>query len=227
MPDKPPPDWGAIEQKAWRDSRDEVCIESRNQTSRLRKSAATFADKFGYALNCVLEKIGADPMFAAAFCKNPTRTSLHESTATNWIEELPEVENFKRLPNNGPKSLKINGDGNLVQGAKKNIPGKSLDFCWTSGVITYYAMHKYTTEPGGTQDSQFKEMKDLMIRFGRNEDTNIGLIIIVDGDYYQRKNREKLRELLTKEKEKPPICTALSIQELPSYLRDKIKTVKP
>ena len=216
---KPPPDWEKIEQNEWIKSRDEVAKEVRANSPRVEEAAAKFAARFGYVVNSVLSKIGKDKMFAATFAKRPGSTGLHEKVAAKWIAELPEVSDFVSLPNGGKNSVKIDSDGNLRRGAGKEVPGKTLDFQWKSGGKTYYAMHKYTKERGGSQDNQFHEMRELMRRFQNCSDRSITLVVIVDGEYYQRNNRERLRELKGHQRDRPPISKALSIGDLQKFLR--------
>ena len=216
---KPPPDWEKIERNEWLKSRDEVTEELRKNAPRVEEAAASFAERFGYSVESVLDKMGQDEMFAAAFAKQPGRTKLHERVAAEWIAGLPEVSDFISLPTHGKGSIKIDSDGNLRPGAGKEVPGKSLDFQWKSGGKTYYAMHKYTKESGGAQDNQFHEMKELMRRFHHCSDTNITLVVIVDGEYYQRSNRSRLRELKRHQRDRPPISKALPIGELQAFLR--------
>lgn len=219
MPHEPPPDWDDIEREEWRKSRDRVAGEVDAGAERVLRVAGTFAGKFGYALKSVLDKIRNDTMFAAHFAKQPGRTGLHERIAAEWISALPEVTDFKTLPKSGPQSVKIDSDGNLRRGAGKKIPGKTLDFEWVSGGKTCYAMHKYTKDSGGAQDNQFNEMKELMLRFLRCSDTGIGLMVIADGEYYQRNNCAKLHELAALERTHPPRSKALAIGDLPAFLR--------
>lgn len=216
---KPPPDWQAIERSEWLKSRDEVTKELRDNAPRVEEAAATFAEKFGYPVKSVMDKMGQDDMFAATFAKQPGRTGLHEKVAAKWIAELPEVTDFRSLPKRGIDSIKIDSDGNLRRGAGKEVPGKTLDFQWKSGGKIYYAMHKYTKDSGGAQDNQFLEMLELMKRFHHCSDASITLVVIVDGEYYQRSNCTRLRELVQQERDRPPVSKALAIGDLQEFLR--------
>lgn len=219
MAHKPPPDWEAIERGEWLKSRDEVTKELRANAPRVKEVAATFAGKFGYSVKSVMDKMSRDDMFAAAFAKQPGRTGLHERVAAKWIAELPEVTGFQSLPKRGVDSIKIDSDGNLRRNAGKEVPGKTLDFQWMSGGKIYYAMHKYTKASGGAQDNQFHEMLELMKRFHPCSDTSITLVVIVDGEYYQRSNCARLQELIQQERDRPPISKALAIGDLQEFLR--------
>ena len=79
-------------------------------------------------------------------------------------------------------------------------------------------MHKYTKEGGGNQDSQYKEMVELMKRFLQCRDRDITLLIIVDGDYYQKNEETRLNELKHNQRYTPPKSYALSIGELPALI---------
>ena len=175
--------------------------------------------RFGYTESAVLDKIRDDSMFAAWFAKEPRRTGFHEAIAAEWIEALPGVNKFSVLPKFGSSALKVSSDGNIESetGARK-LPGKSLDFTWKTGNKTFYAMHKYTKEGGGNQDSQYKEMVELMKRFLQCRNRSIVLLIIVDGDYYQENAQARLNELKNNQRDNPPESYALSIGELPALI---------
>lgn len=213
-----PPDYEAIEREQWRKAPDEVVKEAHRPTDRLLRRIATFISRFGYEEDEVLHKIRQDHMFAANFAKEPRRTGLHEAEAARWIRQLPGVEGFKTLPKKGDDSFKVSSDGNIVSGKEKNLPGKSLDFHWMTGSTDFYAMHKYTKEGGGNQDSQYKEMIDLMKRFLLCDDRDVALAVIVDGDYYQRGQGKHLKELQRYQRTNRPHSYALSIGQLPKIL---------
>ena len=56
----PPPDHEAIERERWKQNRDEVASELRNQAPRLVQRITTFVSRFNYQQEDVLEKIGND-----------------------------------------------------------------------------------------------------------------------------------------------------------------------
>lgn len=215
----PPPDYESIERKQWKQSQREVIREAGNLTSRLRKRIATFISRFGYTAEDVAKKITDDEMFAAHFAKEPRRTGLHEKVAAEWIKALPYVHEFRVLPKAGNDSLKVSSDGNIVTVEKHaNIPGKTLDFMWTTGGKIFYAMHKYTKEGGGNQDSQYQEMIELMKRFTHCRDNNVVLLVIVDGEYYQESGAKRLLALQDWQRERAPRSYALPVGELPEVL---------
>lgn len=218
MPE-PPPDYEAIERDEWKKAESEVQEEAEKRTHRLLKRISTYIYRFGYDEDSVVRKIIQDHMFAAHFSKEPRRTGLHEAAAANWLKSLPNVNGFEVLNKSGPKSLKVSSDGNIEsETAGKNLPGKSLDFRWSTGHRTCYAMHKYTKEGGGNQDSQFKEMLELMKRFTFCQDRQVVLLIIVDGNYYKENNHRQLNKLRRLESQGEPSSYAVGIEEVPDIL---------
>lgn len=225
MPHSPPPDYEAIARTETRRNHAEVRTEARERTPRIMARATKFSNDFGYTVDEVLANAINDEMFAATLAKSPGRTGIHERIASGWIREIPGIEDFEVLSKSGTNAIKVSSDGFLVSGRQtRDMPGKSLDFKWVCGGRTYYAMHKYSKQSGGTQNSQSNEMRDLMIRFQRCTDESIALVVIVDGGYYQHNNQEKLRELMQQERDRPPISKALSIGDLPAFLQSQHQT---
>ena len=223
MSDKhdPPPDYPSLEIIQWEQAKDEVKAEAEAKSSRILKVVRSFATKFGYQEQEVLIKIIDDDMFAAHFAKDPLRTGLHEREAARWIESLPWVFEFERLPSGKPRGLKVSSDGNIeTEVGNRKLPGKTLDFRWRTGGKTFYAMHKYIKESGGHQDNQHNEMKELLTRFYRCQADNIVLVVIADGNYYKEHDRRRLKELRQHERQTPPQIHVLPIEELDDLLRE-------
>jgi len=153
-------------------------------------------------------------------CLLHRRTGRHEAIAAKWIEQLDWVNNFIVLPKTGKNAVKVTSDGNIESETEtRKIPGKSLDFKWKTFKTTFYAMHKYTKEGGGNQESQYKEMLELMDRFLKcRRHKNIALIVIVDGGYYQQTGKKRLLELKSHEKRQKPFSYAMTIGDLPNVL---------
>lgn len=217
MSDKlPPPDYDAIERAEWRENAKQVPTELSENSERLLERINLFIARFGFKLADVIAKIKTDNMFAAHFAKEPRRTGLHEKHAAAWIKALPTVKDFEVLPKGGSSAIYVTSDGNIFKGKLGNRPGKSLDFVWKTGTKTCYAMHKYTKQCGGNQDSQHKEMIDLMRNFQSCNDKTCVLFVIADGPYY---NGPKMEELRNHVRQTAPRSYALPIEELPPILR--------
>ena len=216
MPARPPPDYDSIELTQWRENAATVRDEILAGDERVEKRMRLFVTRFGFAIADVRDRALHDPMFAAHFAKEPRRTGLHEFTAAEWITDLPEVHGFRTLPKAGKNALYVSRDGGIISrpaGGPK--PGKSLDFVWVTGDITCYAMHKYTKEGGGNQDSQFDEMVEALRRFHSCTDPTVALFVIVDGDYYTGTRLAQLRNFARRD---PPRSFALPIGDLPEAL---------
>ena len=216
----PPPDYYSVEDRYWKLFNKEVPREAERQSKRLLKRIDLFVSRFGYPTEEVLEKVKIDPMFAAHFAKEPRRMGVHEKEAAKWIETLPWVRGFKTLPKSGKNAYKVSSDGNVMQlgTVGGELPGKTLDFKWQTGDTTFYAMHKYTREGGGNQDSQYKEMIELMKRFMHCRTEQICLLVIVDGPYYQEGEARRLDELRHQQRQLEPRSYALPIEDVPNVL---------
>lgn len=219
MHKKLPPDYDAIEILEWAKNAKEVSGELESNSPRLLERIQLFVARFNFAKPDIEKKIGEDPMFAAHFAKEPRRTGFHERVAAEWISSLPMVNDFETLPKGGKNAIYITGDGNVHKGELANRPGKSLDFKWRTGNTTCYAMHKYTKEGGGNQDSQHKEMIANMKAFMSCNDKTCALFTIVDGPYYLGARIEELRNV---ERSHPPKSFALPIEDLPEALQQFI-----
>ena len=209
------PDYESMEREEWKQNAQQVKQGLANNDPRLAKRIATYIDRFGYDESTVRKKIRDDPMFAAHFAKEPRRTSLHQKAAAKWLDMLPSVTQFRSLPPSGKKALYITSDGEIQSGEilKHGKPSKSLDFMWLTGSIICYAMHKYTKEGGGNQDSQYKEMLALLKNFLSCGEEGIILIIIVDGPYY---TENKMNELRKNTRDHPPRSYAVHLEEIPN-----------
>lgn len=214
---KPPPNYESVELAKWRENARSVPAEMCSGSDRLIKRIRLFVSRFGFPEIEVGNKIKTDSMFAAHFAKEPRRTGMHELIAAEWIESLPSVKQFKNLPKKGQDSIYVTSDGNVYRGLLGNRPGKSLDFMWKTGKTTCYAMHKYTKEGGGNQDSQFKEMVALLRNFQSCNEKKVVLFVIADGAYYKG---SKLIELRNHTRAQEPRSYALPIEELPAVLDD-------
>lgn len=217
MPDKPGPDYDEIEKQMWRENAASVAAEAGSGSTRLKKRIGLFIERFGFPVADVENKIKTDLMFAAWFAKEPRRMGFHEAAAAAWIRDLPLATGFRVLPKGGAKAIYITSDGNIHRGALGNRPGKSLDFTWKTGKTACYAMHKYTKEGGGNQDSQFKEMVDLLRHFQSCNEANIVLFVIADGEYYHGKRMLQLRNHT---RTQPPRSYAIPIEDLPAILEE-------
>lgn len=214
--DPPPPDYDVIEQEMWRANALQTVEQLAGGDADLQRKMETFAHRFGYAVEQVREKIAADPMFAAHFAKQPMRQGMHERKAAEWLETLDSVRDFRVLPKSGAGALYVTSDGEVKRGAELRArPSKSLDFLWRTGDTTCYAMHKFTRDSGGSQDSQFKEMRELLQQFLRCPDETCILLVIVDGPYY---NETRMADLRRFTRDHAPRSYAVHIQDVPAAL---------
>ncbi len=210
-----PPDYAALETAEWRHNARAIPEELRTGSPRLLTRIRLFMARFGFLESEVKEKVRTDPMFAAHFAKEPRRTGLHERVAAQWIRALPLVHGFRVLPKDGAGAIYVTGDGNIHHGDLANRPGKSLDFTWTTGATTCYAMHKYTKQEGGTQDQANIEMTTILRNFQSCNVRTCALFVVVDGPYWAGARIQALRDHL---RTSAPKSYAIPIEDLPAIL---------
>ena len=215
---RPPPDYESHVLDLWLENASVVPRLLSESENHLLKKIETYSDRFKYTSAEITEKISKDPMFAAQFAKEPRRQGIHEKLASKWLDEIECVSNFQVLPKSGANALYVDSDGE-VRKIRRNPKSKSLDFMWTTGKTTCYAMHKYTKQSGGDQDNQFKEMEALLRRFIECRDESCILIVIVDGPYY---NDKKMASLRTITRTHPPKSYAVHIENVPQIFEEYI-----
>ena len=154
-----------------------------NRDSGLLRRIRTFADRFGFDETEVCEKIKNDSMFACCFAKDAMRTGFHEKEAEKYLRMFPDlIRSFTSLPAGGKNAKYIDQRSEIVTGRKPSGI-KSLDFMWMAGntPIRCLATHKFTREPGGSQDHQRDELIRLLQMFQNCDNENIALFAICDG----------------------------------------------
>ena len=153
--------------------------------------------------NYVLHKLNISPDFVNNFIKDPSRQTLHQHFAAQWISEnIPFIENFRELPAGGENAYYIDSNGDVICGKGKKITNteKSIDFVWEYNLkimnvnkkIVFYATHKHTKIHGGSQDNQLHDVFDFHKHARNCTNPNIFFFSITDGQYYQdRYTKEK------------------------------------
>ena len=164
-----------------------------------------------------LENSPTGPL-AAVLSREARRQNIHEKAAAAFTQGLRHVSQFKKLPSTGPNALYVNSDGQVVtrqQLGGATAPSKSIDFRWQVGSLTCYAAQKYTKVGGGNQDSQFKEVEQLLRNFLPRINNDTALLVLVDGQYY---NEAKLSHLRALVRQQSPFSYVVGLNELQSLL---------
>ena len=217
MPKKLPPDYKAIEKRLFLESKANVLNALNAEGSGIEQRIKTFCDNFGFDKSDVAQKIRADDMFAAHFAKKPKGMGFHEKVAGEWLNETLGLE-VTTLPKSGKNALYVTSDGVITEiNEGETPPSKSLDFMWEKNGITFYAMHKYTEQSGGSQDNQFNEMVKTLQNFLRATNRTKRLIVIVDGPYY---NSQRMSKLKDQERAATPQSYAVHIQDVPEIMKN-------
>lgn len=116
---------------------------------------------------------------------------LEEILANHLNEEIPGL-NVKTLPNAGKNSIFLRY-GEIVKrpDLHRNFTSsnKSLDLIAEDAKILFVA--KRTSDEGGSQDNQYREAKQYIHQ--QTADSEYRLVLVLDGEYYQRKRDGETR----------------------------------
>ena len=191
---------------------------------KLDNKINNFCTLFGFDKNLVISEIKRSKVVKAIFAINPNKQNFYEKQAGQWIKSMNNVENFKNLPN---RALWI-VNGGVVSKEEKEKSGsiaqaKTIDFKWECAGKTFYASHKYTKESGGSQGSQYKDLRSFIIEANKSVRKDIFFIAIADGEYYNQLDKEaevKRIQRLENEANNTVRVYACTINELEELLRD-------
>ncbi len=208
-----PPDYVTDEQNAWRANANAAYTNSALVSARRIK---TYQWKFGSTPAAIRAKIQSEPMFAATFANSPVNEAFEKPIARDWLARNLTVQIIEELPLNRDDAWFVTATGEIRKlRAGEEKPSKALNFRWVIGPITYYVLHKYTRQSGGTQDRQLAEEKKILRNFNKSvppTNHNNVLIVIVDGKYYTDTRMNKLRRLASGSR---PRSFAVPIQDVP------------
>ena len=191
-------------------------------SERLRTRILHYAEQFDVAEADFWRDLRANPNgpLAAVLAREARRQNIHERAAADYVEQLPNINEFTNLPSSGPNACYINANGQIVTGrqlAGAPRPSKSIDFRWRTGAVTCYAAQKYTREGGGNQDNQFNEVQALLQNFLPRLNNHTALFVLVDGPYYTVARLNQLRGLVRLQ---DPRSYVASVNELVPILQE-------
>ncbi len=160
-----------------------------------KKKVHNFAERFDIDESLVWKRMNDDMAFASTFAKDPSKQSMHQHIAAEYISQLPTVMNFEELPAGG-QNAKYCVNGKIRTGGNyKKEKIKSIDFYWeyvfNNKVLRFYATHKHTGDEGGAQDNQFNDVLSFHENAKKCNDPNIVLLSITDGAYYKVKYKKE------------------------------------
>ncbi len=219
------PDYDNAKIRRW-----EKNIEEARDNPLLRKAAViNFAHKVGLSPEVLWHEFCTNDM-SLHYAVDPTKQTLHQTVAAEWIESLPMVRNFRTLPGDGPDALYVSG-GLLMRAdqlANADVP-KSVDFYFETidfyGVILrFYVAHKYTKDDGGAQENQFRDLLAFCVESSKlKKEKGIRILSLADGAFYQKTRRKtnggnrlcELKDILNGSL----FAAAMETKDLPDYLK--------
>jgi hypothetical protein len=178
----------------------------------------------------VISESDRSRLFKATLLKSVTRQGKSETQQKNFIERSTNNEVIlKILPKSGKNSYRINHEGIIMKGLKKNKL-KSLDSIISYKNLNCYGIQKLTHEfglgdytSGGAQDNQ---QNDAILNGVDAYHDEMPLIVLLDGNYYHtplKNNYTKLDLLKMENKNKRVIITdSFSIKNDLDYFIDNI-----
>ena len=174
--------------KAWEENVAEVKQAVLRRDPAMQIKIRNYSERFNLPVKFVEHKILRDNVFANQFAKDPAKQSLHQTVAAEFIQSITDVVNFVQLPAGGSSACYICEDG-IIRRGDTSLRGltKSIDFYWEYDGCIYYAAHKHTSDEGGAQDNQFKDLTEFLKNAKKSTVVNTFFIAIGDGEYYQRK----------------------------------------
>ncbi len=213
-----PPDYVTDEQNAWLANANAAYTNSPPVSARRIK---TYKEKFGYSTAIIKAEIAKNPMFAATFAQSPMSAAFEKPIAQRWLTQhlnlpvpatgAPAIGTLLHDQN----ALYVKDNGVITTVASKRKPSKALNFHWKTKNLDFYALHKYTPNNGGQQDTQLEQERKILENFNNSvhpENYNNVLIVIVDGKYYTDARMNELRALTRSTR---PRSFAVHIQDVP------------
>jgi len=221
---KQPPDYEKEKAEALRRNRDYVISSLDKNDEGMLLKVENFCAKHNFNRKRVLKLMRTEEYFRAVFAIDPAKQKIHEDTAAEFIESLPQVRDFKQL---GHSELALFHGAVMSKKDLKKSGGhstaKTIDFSWVTKEKQIYTSHKYTRESGGMQDGQYLDLQEFIREANFSDLPNTFFVAIADGDYYKMRdssaNMTKLEYLRKISNQKNVF--AMPISELEDWL-DKL-----
>ncbi len=216
------PDFEGAIKRAREENFAEVLENLESEELNLMRKVKRFSEDFGFEVDSVIEKIREDEMFRAHFAKDPRKQNLDEKTALEWLGNVDEVCQLRKLPIAGKDAYYVDKEGYIRKGSDfetRKTPSKSLDFSWVTGNTKFYAMHKRTTDSGGAQDNVWREVEQIMKNFQQSPQKGVALVMLLDGSYWTPKKIQSVAQFARSDK---PQSFALPTPRILPVLRNEM-----
>ena len=235
-----PPDYEALEIIRRGHNCSKVAGDLECNNYKLNTKIDRFSRNFGYSFDSVKEKIKKDKMFAAHFAEDPTKQQFYQREASEYINKLDVINDFKSLITSWKKTWHIDKSGKIFyrnkqykksssnkELLKKPNPSEALDFSkalnfyWKISNYECYASYEYTKMPGGMQNRKYNSIKKALEYYkngGSKE--NVIFFAICDGCYYKNDDSKKLKELKEIMRTEKPKSYVLTSNEMYAVLKN-------
>ena len=175
-------------------------VRDKNLIARIenfRREKMTTEEMENNTTDSIIESIKTNTIIRAVFRKDTTRQSLYEKAQIEWIQNH-QYDDAVKMSTNGTCLSKnkfhiISKTNRRPKDATKTfdvyIPSKNI-----------FAVLKYTTVPGGSQDNQFADVKHFVIQaigyLSENLKAPEKFSMYLDGAYYTSKKVKELYEII-------------------------------
>lgn len=201
-------------------------LESNKIDKWLKEKIENFCERHDLSFNLVKYKIIHDDLFVLNFIKEPSKQTLHQNLAKQFMLDMNCITDFHVLPASGKDSLFVINGIVMKEEQKKSssVSVKSIDFEWKfkndiGESIQCYASHKYTHQDGGAQTQQFTELMTFLENAQKHKQ-NLFFYAICDGRFYQSPYEGSLTKIEYLNKNySGHRCHALTINDLESHMK--------
>lgn len=182
------------------------------------------AQKYGLSEDEIRRAIADCRVLRFYFAKDPTRQSLHENVAAKFIGAIPSISHFRTDNDIYLARGEIVGKARLQEIRRQQSieHSKTVDFIWQYDGATFYAYHKHTSEEGGAQDNQYKDLQSFVRACGGNSYPDKVFVALCDGPYYQARNgiagKSRLDSLSAMANKGGKNIFAMTTADLPCFL---------
>ncbi|MCZ0931737.1 MAG: hypothetical protein OXJ52_01095 [Oligoflexia bacterium] len=201
-----------------------ICLaEQHLEAGKLDDKINKFCAFHGFNKDLVISEIKRSDIVKAKFAIDPKKQNFYEKKASEWIQSIKKIGDFENLPN---RALWVINGGVMTKREKEKFgsvaQAKTIDFKWRYAGKIFYASHKYTKVSGGTQGSQYKDLRSFIVEANKSVQRDTFFIAIADGEFYQQTDKEAGVKRIQRLKNEANRKTVFScaINELEQLLQD-------
>lgn len=165
------------------------CVKQYSKS--LENKISNYTSQWGDDAAELKDEIASNIRLARQFAKDPTKQTLHQNVAFEYLKGISLFSSVENPINRGNGAYYImNGSiktGADISNGQRNA--KSIDFIlkytFKKKNFKIFVTHKYTKGEGGAQDNQFADVIDFHKHARECVDDDVYFVSITDGAYYK------------------------------------------